>query len=174
VKKDKVTSLKVHKGSKEDGLGWSPIQIILQEIQADDEVFTVVNDTNATIKEQYKRMPAKIKELYADDPAAQKELVESIPSYSSVLRWTRLEGWKDAVFDRIRGDHIFNNNNRTKVLNSILKAATTAPGSGGNIRAAELYWKLEGSLNPSKEKEAAKDASYERYKSLQKTLHNKK
>lgn len=151
---------------------WTVPQLVLQEIQAEDEVLESVSGTSATLIDQIERMKKRIETDFNEEPEVRDLIMQSIPGYSSILRWTKTDTWKEAVMSRIRNHKVFSNINRTKVLDNIFKVATS--GGAVSIKAAELYFKLEGTLNPSKENKGEVDDVYDRFKDLQKTLHSKK
>jgi len=151
---------------------WTPIQVLFQEIQVACEIDFVANGVRRTIKEQIELLKAKIQQDFEDDEELKEALLKSIPGYCAVTIWTRSDNWKKAVQEKIRSTHVFSNENQLRVLENLLKTATAAGGGGGSVKAIELYFRLEGSLG-SEKKESEKDATYERYKNLQKTLHKK-
>lgn len=153
---------------------WTLPQEILQEIQAEDILIEAVSNKKPYLAEQITRMTDIIKEEFKDQPDLLKTIVESIPTYEAIRLWTKKEEWEKEVQKCIRNKNIFNNKNQAKVLDTILKAAVAAPGTMSQLKAAELYFKLEGSLNPQKDAAEKKDEVYERYKNLQQTLHKKK
>lgn len=152
---------------------WTIPQIILQDIQAEDEVIETATGSTSSLADQIKRMNERIAEEFKDDAETLEIVQKSVPTYNTVRRWTKTKEWQDAVMKRIRSSHVFKNTNRTKVLENILKLATTP--SGGAVKAAELYFKLEGSLDPNKDKDKKTelDDVFDRFKDLQKTLHRK-
>lgn len=175
LSEEMIARLKANKEAKAlcDNKDWTPIQLLFQDVQAVAEIATVVQDKHTSITDQIQLLREKIEADFVDDEELKKALLETIPAYSTITYWTRLESWKRAIQDRIRSIYVFSNANQLRVLDALLKAATSAPGSGGSVKAQELYFRLEGSLGADKKTEE-KDATYERYKNLQKTLHSKK
>jgi hypothetical protein len=167
-------SRKMHLKKKVDELTkgrWNIVQETLIDIQARNEVEFLADEApKVDLKHQIEALKAKLTEDYADQPELLEVLLESIPSYNSVRKWTASDEWKAAVVDRIRSNHIFNPKQKTKVFEAILKKATVS----GDMKAAELYFKLAGDLTNAP-KESTKEQSKEDrdYSDFNKILHKK-
>jgi hypothetical protein len=148
---------------------WNIVQETLIDIQAVSEVEMLADDIKKiTLKEQIEILKVKLTEDYVDQPEVLEILLESIPSYNSIRKWTISDAWKTSVVSRIRSNHVFNPKHKTKVFEAILKKATVA----GDMKAAELYFKLAGDLNTTTKDSTEKLSKEEKdYTEFNKILH---
>lgn len=144
---------------------WTPVQEILQEIQAVNQVREALKEKPQSLVEQIKILKEEIKERY-EDKNLQKVLIESIPNYNRIRQWVKTKAWKAAVLEKIREDDVFDNVNKTMVFKAVLDKACK-----GDHNSAKLYFQLSGELD--KETEKSKDDVLDTYADLQKALHRK-
>lgn len=150
---------------------WNPVQEMLINIQASDEIDRMLDETKKpTLTKQIEVLKGKLEEEYADQPEQLVLMLESVPSYNSIRKWTLTDEWKNAVMGRIRTTKIFNIDSKTKVYEAIFKKAAI----NGDMRAAELYFKLSGELGSSPKEPQEKLSKEEKeYNEFNKILHRK-
>lgn len=142
------------------------LQTLLQEIQANDSVGVMSNQPRIPLTKQIETLKQKIETDFAEEIELKSLLLETIPSYSTVRRWMELPGWEAAIFDKIKNKELFENVNKATVIKTIYTRAIN-----GDMRAAELYWKIGENFYS---KESKKDSKDDVYEDLNKILHNKK
>jgi len=159
---------------KVDALGkgrWNPVQEMLIEIQALDEIERMLDENKKPVlTKQIEVLKRKLEEDYADQPEQLVLMLESVPSYNSIRKWVITDAWKDAVMNRIRTTKIFNIDSKTKVYEAIFKKAAI----NGDMKAAELYFKLSGELGSSPKEPQDKLSKEEKeYTEFNKILHRR-
>jgi septal ring-binding cell division protein DamX len=150
---------------------WNLAQSLLIDIQAADEIERIVNETKPSLLNQIEVLKKKVEEEYAEEPETLTLLREGIPSYNSIRKWTLSEDWKKAVSDRVKNTKVFDLDSKMKVYDAILKKASIS----GDMKAAELYFKLSGELGNSSPKEPQEKLSKEEqeYKEFNNILRRK-
>jgi len=144
------------KGLSKDG--WSVIQLFLQEIQANDLVSEVVGGTKVTLTNQIEALKERIQFEFEDDEEVKKLIMANFPTYNTIRRWTKAQGWQDAVYGSIKYANLFDNYHKAKVIDGVYRKAT-ADGRQ-DMKAAELYFKIEADVfgkNKDKGSESLQD-----------------
>ena len=142
------------------------LQVMLQEIQANDSVIVMGGGAKVPLTTQIEVLKQKVEAAFTEDEDVKALLLECIPSYSTVRRWMELPTWEDAVFQKIKHKDLYENVNKATVIKKIYDRAIN-----GDMRAAELYWKIGENFYS---KESKKDTKDDVYDDLNKVLHNKK
>jgi hypothetical protein len=151
---------------------WNLVHEMLISIQAADEIDHMLDEKKIPcLKDQIEVLKRKLQEEYADETEALALMLESIPSYNSIRSWTLTEDWKQAVMDKIKGAKIFDIISKTKVYEAIFKKAAIT----GDMKAAELYFKLSGELGATPKADPQEKLSKEEkeYKEFNNILHRK-
>ena len=141
---------------------FNTIQVILQQIQAENILSIKLGNGKKTLIEQIDILKTRIKDQFDDDETAEMLLAE-IPSVRTIQRWVTKEPWKDAVMSRVKNHDVFSNESKTDVFKHLLDLAS----SGNNVKAIELYMKLSGELKDAK----SEDSVVKKFDSLKDSLH---
>jgi hypothetical protein len=151
---------------------WNLIQEYLIEIHADARLKEGTDSTGKpgqrfpTLREQRELLKRKIEEEYSHDQKLRTSLINCIPSRMSMSRWTRLDGWDDAVVAKMKSFGIFTPTARGEVMKSIHKKAVD-----GDMIAAKLYVSMSGDFV---EKGQAGDEKFEVWKKYIDSMNRKK
>jgi ABC-type antimicrobial peptide transport system ATPase subunit len=145
---------------------WLLTQEILQEIEAN---LLVLNPDakKPTLNKSIELLKAEIENRYKDEPELKSLLIDAVPVPARIGAWRKLEGWDEAVWSRIRTTKMFNNENRYKVMDSMLKKAVD-----GDVQAAKIWLTLSGDY--ADKMDLNTDKRLDAYREINNILHNKK
>lgn len=155
--------------TKYDG-EWDIRQQLFQEIIATK----LLENENAKIPtasfDYFKDYKIIIKERYGNPNTEEEKeiyelLQECIPSIQAFFNWTKLKGWDEAVWARIRDVNLFSKHRRASMIDSLYQR-----GMNKDTAAAKIWLQLSGDLV---EKTEIQDTTFDKYKEINKILHKK-
>jgi hypothetical protein len=148
---------------------WTPVQLILQEIQANLKLEEVLGAKPTNFKKQVELLKKEINDRYEDNEELRNVLLQSVPAYRRVSKWTKTLDWEKAVWSIIQGHEAFNNKNKLSLIMMLFQKGMEKQ----DVRAADLFFKLSGELT-APAKEGAKSKAQKDFEDIQKALHSKK
>ncbi|MCB0326992.1 MAG: hypothetical protein KDD52_05165 [Bdellovibrionales bacterium] len=148
---------------------WNILQDILQDVQAEDIASRANIDGKKTpIKNLIPMLITRIESDYEDDPDTRDLLKKAIPTYRRILNWTKDKDWDLAVQKKLKTDNLYSAERRARVIDALYRKAVDK----GDVRAMDLYCKLSGEIEDSKEHRESK--AERTYLDLQKALFTPK
>lgn len=142
---------------------WTLLQEMVQEIAATH----IVENPNAKPKmtEMRKSLVSEVKTRYKDDAEAKTTILDAIPTVRAMRKWTKKEGWEDAIWQIIRGTGLFSQEKRAEMIQALFERGTEKSDT-----AAKLWLTLSGDYT---EKVEVTDNVVEKYREINKVLHKK-
>lgn len=160
----KLTAVRAVKKLSNKDSPWTLTQEIFQEVIAG---YTVKDpDSIPKTPDLIKDLNKEICARYKDDEEMRDLLLASIPAAKSVREWVKLEGWNEAVWNKIRGEGLFTPSKRAEVIESLRKRALDKSDV-----AAKIWLTLSGDYS---EKMEVDNKTADTYREINKILHSKK
>ena len=144
---------------------WLLTQEILHEIEANH--LSKDPDSKLTTAKARELLEEEIKNRYKDNEEVKMMLLDSLPTHMQMHNWRKMEGWQEAIWSKIRSVQMFNNENRYKVMDSMLKSAIK-----GDVQAAKIWLTLSGDY--SDKMDVNTDKRIETYREINNIIHNNK
>mgnify|MGYP006270332227 CR=1 FL=1 len=148
-----------------DNPKWHLLQEICHEILAT----YIVDDPNKlpSVQKLHEHLTTEIEERYAGEPEKLNLLRKGLPSLEALRKWTKLEGWNDAIWAKARVGSLFSPQRRAAMINAIYVRGLTKSDN-----AAKLFLQMSGDF--SEKGDGEKDRVADTFREINKLLHNKK
>lgn len=160
IKLSHVSALRRMKGDSK----WTMLEELLQEIQSNHAISTPGN--MPSWKSLHAEIESEINKRYSDEPELQELLLNSLPGPVSIQKWTKREGWNEAVWGKIKVDGLFSSNRRAAMINALYER-----GLQKDTAAAKMFLTMSGDYSERPPEE--KNAALNQYREINNILHKK-
>ena len=124
-------------------------------------------DTQINISQLLQELIKEVDYRYSSEPETLALLRKGIPSLEAIRKWTKLEGWNDAVWAKARVGSLFSTQRRASMINALYQRGLTRSDN-----AAKMYLQMSGDY--SEKGESDKDRVADTFREINNLLHNKK
>ena len=160
----RLGALKAVKALDNEDSPWTLTQEIFQDVIAGH---VVVNpDRLPPVTQMREELLKEIETRYKEEDELKDLLIESVPEARTMRKWVKKEGWEDAVWDKIRGDQLFSQANRSQMLEAL-----RVRGMDKSDQAAKIWLTISGDYS---DKLDVTDKTVDKYREINTILHKRK
>ena len=145
---------------------WNLTQEIMQEIVATHTIANPDAKLPAIVK-LIEELKTEINIRYQGEEELKKLLLESVPSQNAVRAWFAKEGWKDAVWSKLRVSGLFTESKRAEMIEALRHR-----GLQKDTTAAKIWLTLSGDYQ--EKMDINSDKTVETFREINKILLSKK